>query len=130
MAYIPTAAMLRTEYDVFVLSTLFSPVCASLHEDGLSLMPRAVIMKWRLCKTINLLFYLFPSQSDKDKIFVIIEETLSEGPHFKEDYDHSSVPVDVESPPPSQKRSPATPSSSSSSSRPSVIRSPVKRDGS
>jgi len=115
---------------IFSFYLLFFPRCASLHEDGLSLIPCAV-MKSRLCKTINRLFYLFfPSQSDKDKIFVIIEETLSEGPHYKEDYDHSPVPVDAESPPPSQKRSSATPSSPLSSSRPSVIRSPVKRDGS
>ncbi|XP_026810524.1 nuclear receptor-binding protein [Rhopalosiphum maidis] len=77
----------------------------------------------------ELVHFGFINESDKDKIYVIIEETLSEGPRYKEDDDQSSIPVEVESSPPLQKRSsaPATPSSSS---RPSVIRSPVKRDGS
>ncbi|KAL4098465.1 hypothetical protein QTP88_023071 [Uroleucon formosanum] len=78
----------------------------------------------------ELVHFGFINESDKDKIFVIIEETLSEGPHYKEDDDHSSVPVDVESSPLSQKRSSAAATPSSSSYRPSVIRSPVKRDGS
>lgn len=73
------------------------------------------------------------TQADKDKIFVIIEETLSEGPHYKED-DQSSVQVDHGiTPSKIQKQTSVNTvscSTASSSLRPSVIRSPIKRDGS
>lgn len=72
-------------------------------------------------------------QADKDKILVIIEETLSEGPQCKED-DQSSVVVDHNiTPSKLQKQSSINTVSCSTSSsllRPSVIRSPIKRDGS
>ncbi|VVC46123.1 Hypothetical protein CINCED_3A007234 [Cinara cedri] len=82
----------------------------------------------------ELVHFGFINEADKDKIFVIIEETLSEGPQYKED-GQSSVLVDhdIISPSKLQKQPSVNTvggSAALSSLRPSVIRSPIKRDGS
>jgi len=80
----------------------------------------------------ELVHFGFINDADKDKIYVIIEETLLEGPQHKED-DQSSILVEHGiTPSKLQKQFVNTVDCSADSSllRPSVIRSPIKRDGS
>lgn len=64
---------------------------------------------------------------------MIIDETLSEGPQYKEDdpssvlVDHGITPSKVQKP---SSMNTVNCSAAPSSLRPSVIRSPIKRDGS
>ncbi|XP_050536299.1 nuclear receptor-binding protein homolog isoform X2 [Daktulosphaira vitifoliae] len=79
----------------------------------------------------ELVHFGFINEADKDKIYVIIEETLSEGPQYNQEqsveaFNFTSNPSKL------QKQSSITAVSCAatiaSSFRPSVIRSPIKRD--